>query len=280
MASPFGKTRDSAGTLLTSVAISRKSSFSSVDETSQLMMGLLLVVVVGAVIGLVCAMHYSSTLIKDDAEDAFLQDDNARGHLPVGERVDSRRGPESEHDLSTVRLNSSMVVPRAGIVYYLPAVSQQRKSLEAFSVLDANRKPVMGVLVKQGDDDPGILLHGSPSSGGAGAPLAFIGTHPEAIRSGQLRIAWPSAQHPRGEMFGTLEPDGDAFKVVHEGQLLLWIGGGSQNFVLSTGMRGSGKSLGTTKPSGDYCELHLQSGADAALTVLCVLAVMQLGAST
>lgn len=254
------------------IVTSRKTLSQGMDQTSQLMIGLLLFLIVAAVIGVSCALLYSEHLTKDEE---FGEEYDEREHLQVDRGLhDSRR--------SEFRLNSSLVVPpRSATVYYLPDISQQRKPLESFSILDKSGKQALGVIVKEGDDDPGILLHGPLSAGGAGTPMAFIGTHPDAIRTRQLRIAWPSSEHPRGEMFGILELDRNVFKVVREGEVMFsGIEGESQGFTLFSGMPGSGERVGTTARAGDSLELRLQGGADAALAVLCVLVAVQLSASS
>lgn len=239
-----------AGTSLTSVAISRKSR-SGLNPTEGLM-GIGIVVAVGIVnlIGVIIAMQLAKEMNSKDF-----------GGLNVFS--------------SDMKLNSALVVPQGTCMsYYIPP-TQETKALQAFSILSQKGKQALGVIVNHGADDPGILLHASPSGGGSGATVAFVGPHPDG--GGKLRIACPSAEHERGEMFGTLEQDGDAFKVMREGQLLLWIEGGLQNFVMSTGMYGQGEPVGTTSPAGDnYVELRLLSGTDAALAVICYLAVRHL----
>lgn len=268
VSSKLTKNRHVAGISFTSsVAIGRKSP-SGLSETTQVMLGAVLVVVVGFVIAVVFALQFSQ-----GKNGTPLQRDDFTGSPP-----------RSTQDLSVMKLNPALVVPRgSSMSYFLPDINLQHgKSLESFKVLDKNGTLVLGVLVKDGIDDPGILLHAAPSGGGPGAPMVFISTQHEALQNGGLRIAWPSADHPRGEMFGTLEPDGNnAFKVLREGRLLLWIGGRSKNFMLSTESQGSGESIGTTAPARDNgVELRLQSGSDAALAVLCILAIMKLSAST
>eukprot|EP00746_Dinoflagellata_sp_MGD_P004911 gnl/MRDRNA2_/MRDRNA2_109496_c0_seq1.p1 gnl/MRDRNA2_/MRDRNA2_109496_c0~~gnl/MRDRNA2_/MRDRNA2_109496_c0_seq1.p1 ORF type:complete len:338 (-),score=64.81 gnl/MRDRNA2_/MRDRNA2_109496_c0_seq1:186-1199(-) len=267
--------------LLSTVASSSEYSTRrsrTLDETTQIMIGLLVIVMVAGIIALAFALHSS----KDDdySPHQDVEDFKHDQYADYGGYVERT---SSRHDTadSAMKLNSALVVPRTGeMVYHLPDISQQRKSLEAYTVLGKHGKPALGVIVKEGGDDPGVLLHGPESSGGAGAPLAFITTHPEALRMGQLRIAQPSPDHPTGKLFGTLEPDGEAFKVICQDQVVLWIQGSSKGFTITTGLRGSGRAVGTAARTGDSMELHLQGGADSALVVICVLVVMQLSAST
>jgi hypothetical protein len=288
------------------------SHASALDTTTGLLVGVLLLVILAAIAGLAFVV-YNSRDEKDYDDDhhyalRYAPQEDVHRYTPQHSPQHSQHGtttrsaphaakiesyytsdagtpgylPRASSGTGTmprIKLNSSLVVS-ADTVYNLPDVSQQRKNLEAYSVLHKNGQQALGVIVKFGDDDPGILLHGPSSGGGAGVPMAFIATNPEAIRTGQLRIAQPSPEHPRGRMFGTLEPDGDAFKVMCEGQLLLWIQGGSQRYTLTSGMKGSGQVVGATVPEGDNLELRLKGGADTALAVICVLVVMQLSAST
>lgn len=251
----------------------------SLDESTQIMIGLLLIVMVASIIGLAFVMHSSKDDEYSPHRDAYESFEDFKHNQYGQSGGGSLRGYDGSD--SAMMLNSALVVPQTGeMVYYLPDISQQRKSLEAYTVLDKNGKPALGVIVKEGGDDPGVLLHGPESSGGAGAPLAFITTHPEALRRGQLRIAQPSPDHPTGKLFGTLEPDSEAFKVICQDQVVLWIQGSSQGFTATTGLKGSGKVVGTAARIGDGVELHLQGGADSALVVISVLVVMQLSAST
>jgi len=272
---------DVVGVSFTSVALATKVHPSSLDETSQVMLGVVLVVLVGFFIAIIFALQVSST--KNGS--TFERDDF------IGS------APGSARHLSGAHLNETLTVPEGrSMSYYLPYIfqQQQRKSLEAFKILSESGKQVLGFLVNDSNDDPGILLHASTPDGRVGSPMAFISTHSESLHDSKLRIAWPSTEHPRGEMFGTLEPDGDGFKVMREGHLLLSIEGGSQNYTLHDA---SGKSIGTTTPAGDnyslplgfrttaaagdnFIDLQLRSGADAALAVVCILAVMKLNAST
>merc|ERR1719161_2097818 len=99
-----------------------KLSSRAIDQTSQIMIGLLLLLLVGAVIGVVLAVN---TMNKDEEEEEYMRSPSRR---------DDSRGP-------TMKLNTSLVVPpRRSIVYYLPDISQQRKPLEAFNVLEKNGK--------------------------------------------------------------------------------------------------------------------------------------------
>lgn len=241
---------------LTSYAIKRKSR--SKLEPSQGLMGIIIVVGVAVVnfIGVIIAMQ----LAKEKMEEFPKANFNGFSLSPA------------------MRLNPALVVPQgSSMSYFIPGI-QQTKALQAFSILGDRGQQALGAIVNHSVDDPGILLHGSPSGGGAGATVAFVGPHPDG--RGKMRIAWPSIEHQRGEMFGTLEPDGHAFKVMREGQLLLYIEGGSQNFAMSTGPRGSGERVATVAPARDnFVELHLEGGADVALAVISYLAIVHLSPS-
>lgn len=272
---------------LTSVAIDRLSKPTSLlslrlDDSSQLLLCLAAVVFVAAIMCVIFASHHMGDYHKmggiDDGR--YVPGDTSGDDWPADWRPAGTPRVLSRSRMP--KLNPALAVPEGkSMVYYLPDISHQRKPLEAFSVLGhPGQQEVMGVVAKQGDDDPGIVLHASSNDGGAGVPLAFISTKLDAIRNGKMRIAWPSAEHPQGEMFGMLELHNDGFKVTRDGQLLLWLEGSPPNFRLSTGIQGSGLPVGSTSAGGSNVQLRLEGGADTALVVLCILGVMQLRGSS
>lgn len=243
-------------------------NMSSFDEKWPILLGVLLLLMVFAFI-VVAYLLFSR---REDDEEGY----------PIKPHMDSRASAGSWYDTDAsagIKLSPALVVPpREDAVYYLPDISHLTKPVEAFAVLDKVGKQVLGVIVKEGDEDPGILIHATSSLGGAGAPISFIDTHPDSIRHGQLRIAWPSTEHLRGEMFAMLQMDGDAFKVMRDGENLLCIQRDSTpgSFVLTQGPDGRGRQIGSSSRRGERMELRLQSGADSALVVLCMLALMRM----
>lgn len=298
MSSPLHKKRVA---LLSSQVTRNKFHATTLDETSQVMIGLLLLLMVFSLVGIVFALKNSDVISKDawnHDEKTLDYRDSQRSEVgqdlpgtfykpqgPSPRRVDSSKYCDFRQDSRnapavpsisprSVKLSSSLVVPQGReMVYYLPDISDQRKPLEPYTILGRNDDTALGVLVKMGDDDPGILLHDAPGTGGPGSPVAFVATAAESIRAGQLRILSPSNEQPTGELFGMLEREGDAFKVSREGQLILSITGDPNGFTLSTP---TGKLVGETFPAGNKVELRLPGGADAALAVVCILVIMQL----
>lgn len=265
---------------------------SGVDEKVQVLLGLLLVLVVGAFSTVVCMLFKR----KDDyeEEEEYLIHLDSKKQVPtrhLTESLDSQpilnlpmeREGSAVSATSVPSLSASFVVPpHSEVLYYLPVISQRRKPVEAFQITDTAGRPVMGVLVKDCDGDPGILIHQlAASPGETGVPIAFIGIHPDALRRGNMRIAIPSSKHQRGSMFGMLEKVGESYTVVRDGQGVLWI---EKQFIagtyrywpifrLTAGVNGGGKEFGTSSRRGDQIEAHFQEDTDGALAIICLLAI-------
>lgn len=242
----------------------------AVDEKVQILLGLFLFMVVAAIVTVVCA------LVKPDHGD----EDAYPGYTKQDE--DPERPMHSEGS-AVPSLNASWVVPpRTEAVYYIPDISQAKRRAETYDITDQAGKRVMGVLVKEGGEDPGILVHGVNLEKGGGTPVAFVDIHPDALRHGQLRIASPSSDHPRGKLYGILERIGQSYAVSCDGESVLQIknhlaSGKEQIRVLTTGMGGRQREIGTSSRKGNQpIELHLQSGADGALAVICHLAIQRM----
>jgi len=279
---------------------------SGVDEKTQVVLGLLLVLVVGALSTVVCMLFKRKDDYEEEEEEYLIHLDSKK-QVPtrhLTESLDSQpilNSPiEGKVQLSQQfqlpSLSASFVVPpHSEVLYYLPVISQRRKSanalvptlllrkpVEAFQITDVAGRPVMGVLVKDSDGDPGILIHKlTASPGEAGMPIAFIETHPDARRRGKMRIAIPSSKHQWGSMFGMLEKVGESYTVVRDGQGVLWIEnqsitGNRPIFRLTAGVNGGGKEFGTSSRRGDQIEAHFQENTDGALAIICLLAIQRM----
>lgn len=247
-----------------------------VDEKVKVLLGLLGVLVVGACMTVACLLFKSK-----DEEEAFLIHPDMKKQVTKKDLTESRR-QENYVEQPTCLSATFVVTPQSEVLYYIPVISKPKKPIEAFQITDTAGRPVMGVLVKDSDDDPGILIHRlAASPGEAGVPIAFIDIHPDALRKGKLRIAIPSSQHQRGTMFGMLERVGESFTVARNGEAVLWIEnqfitGNWPIFALTAGANGGGKEFGTSSRRGDHIEVSLKGDADGALAVICLLAIQRM----
>jgi len=183
------------------------------------------------------------------------------------------------HVMSEDPLCDNLVVPHGEAVYLLPDLTNMRRPVEAFDILSQNGSPVLGVVVNDGAEDPGILLHAPRSTDGAGMPLAFIGTSPNNQRIGSLPIARPCSSRPNGESFGNLLRDASgSYSVVRNSRLQVRIEGDFVGRCMT--LRDGSALIGSTRPCGEAygqmrLELHIGAGSDAALTILCLLAIVR-----
>lgn len=249
-------------------ALLQKATDVHIDESIQILLGLFAFMVLAAAITVVCLLQVKHDGDEDPVLGGYLKQDDEK--------------PVREGGSAMPSLNASFVVPpRTETVYYIPDISQHRRTAKSdFEIMDKDGKKVMGVLVKEGGEDPGILVHSVNPAKGGGAPVAFVDIHPDALRHGQLRIASPSSEHPRGKMYGILERVGESgFAVNCDGERVLWIENQSKQIrVLTAGMDGGREQqVGTSTRRGSQpIELHLQSNADGALAIICILAIQRM----
>jgi len=251
---------------------------SGVDEKTQVVLGLLLVLVVGALSTVVCMLFKRKDDYEEEEEEYLIHLDSKKQVLTISPREGSVVSAISVPSLSA----SFVVSPHSEVLYYLPVISRRRKPVEAFQITDTAGRPVMGVLVKDSDPEPGILIHKlAESPEETGVPIAFIDIHPDALRRGKMRIAIPSSKHHRGSMFGMLEKVNESYTVVRDGQGVLWIEnqsitGNRPIFRLTAGVNGGGKEFGTSSRRGDQIEAHFQENTDGALAIICLLAIQRM----
>eukprot|EP00746_Dinoflagellata_sp_MGD_P020408 gnl/MRDRNA2_/MRDRNA2_147548_c0_seq1.p1 gnl/MRDRNA2_/MRDRNA2_147548_c0~~gnl/MRDRNA2_/MRDRNA2_147548_c0_seq1.p1 ORF type:complete len:507 (-),score=95.89 gnl/MRDRNA2_/MRDRNA2_147548_c0_seq1:36-1556(-) len=201
-------------------------------------------------------------------------------------------GPmKSAHDSEVARqsfsrqepLCSSLVVSHSEASYLLPDLSQMTRPVEAFDIVNQSGTCVLGVVVNDGSEDPGILLHAPRTADGAGLPLAFVGTSMALRHAGSLPIARPCVDKKHGEFFANLNRDfqGGSYSVRKDGLAFMRFEGDFVGRSIWLYDKASNTSIGSTRPRGEAFgqirfELHLSEGKDAALAILCLLAICRL----
>lgn len=209
--------------------------------------------------------------------------DSHQAHVgnPSPPRSDSLGSPSK----ADILCPSLVVGPEGGeSVYLLPQIFSKatRKNIHADQVLRQDGTAVLGVVVKEHDPNPGILLHGPHTPSGLGKPLAFIDTS-EMQRGGHLIINRPSADAPKGETWGSLEKlDRTGGHVVMRNQrtLMRLVGNiGSRHIQLHDGS--GANQIGSLQPQGSSpqsrLELRLSPRVDGGLAILAVLGMIRAG---
>lgn len=201
-------------------------------------------------------------------------------------------GPmKSAHDPDFARQSISrqeplcptLMVSHSEATYLLPDLSQMTRPVEAFDIVNQSGACVLGVVVNDGSEDPGILLHAPRTADGAGLPLAFVGTSMALRHAGSLPIARPCVDKKHGEFFANLNRDfqGGTYSVRKDGLAFMRFEGDFVGRSIWLYDKASNTSIGSTRPRGEAYgqirfELHLNEGKDAALAILCLLAICRL----
>jgi hypothetical protein len=179
-------------------------------------------------------------------------------------------------------LVSSLVVSRGEAAYLLPDLGHMSRPVEAFDILNQSGTPVLGVVVNDGSEDPGILLHAPRTADGAGLPLAFVGTSMALRNSGNLPIARPCVDKKHGESFASLHCDlQGGYSVRKDGHLIMRFEGDLIGRTIWIYDKASNQAIGSTRPCGEAFgqmrfEVHVATGKDAGLAILCLLAIGRL----
>merc|ERR1719265_1234028 len=222
-----------------------------------------------------------------------LQRELRAGQSPVSTGASSYTSPMMRtHEADLARhsipsdeepLCSALVVSHGQAAYLLPDLGQMTRPVEAFDVLNLNGTAVLGVVVNDGSEDPGILLHAPRTADGAGLPLAFVGTSMALRHSGSLPIARPCTDKKHGEFFANLNRDfqGGTYSVRKDGLAFMRFEGDFVGRSIWLYDKASNTSIGSTRPRSEAYspsgfELHLNEGKDAALAILCLLAICRL----
>jgi len=221
-----------------------------------------------------------------------LQRELRAGQSPVSTGASSYTSPMMRtHEADLARhsipsdeepLCSALVVSHGQAAYLLPDLGQMTRPVEAFDVLNLNGTAVLGVVVNDGSEDPGILLHAPRTADGAGLPLAFVGTSRALQHGGTLPIARPCADKKHGESFAALSCDfPGGYSVRKNGRPIMRFEGDLVGRSIWMYDKTTSQVVGSTQPcrqASDQSrfELHISSGKDAGLAILCLLAISRL----
>lgn len=176
------------------------------------------------------------------------------------------------------------MIPHAETYYLLPDLGHMRRPVESFDIVDRSGSSVLGVVVNDGSEDPGILLHAPRTADGSGLPLSFVGTSMALCNAGSLPIARPCADKKHGEFFANLNRDlqGGSYSVRNDGTSFMRFEGDFVGRCIWLYEKGSNQAIGSTQPVKEAYgqiprfELHLKARKDAALAILSLLAICRM----
>lgn len=190
--------------------------------------------------------------------------------------------PMPRPSISHEPLCPSLVLSHGEAAYLLPDLGHMAQTVEAYDILNQAGSCVLGCVVNDGSDDPGIVLHYPRTDDGAGLPLAFVGTSMALYQAGSLPIARTGGDK-HGEFFANLNRDlqGGSYSIRKDGLSFMRFEGDFVGRSIFLYDKGSSQPIGSTRPLGEVygrmCfEFRLSAGKDAALAFLGLLAITRL----
>lgn len=183
-------------------------------------------------------------------------------------------------------------MPPGGASYLIPDLAQMKHGIVSFDILGSDGEAILEGVINNEAKDAGILLQQPKGvDEGGGAPVAFVSTARAALAFGNIPIVRPRVGRPQGEHFGILKRIADGkYSVARKRCTVMVIEGHvaerclKLHTALPQSSEGHHNTIGSTRPCSDAngqarIELHVGTGVDAGLAIMCLLTIIRLEAS-
>jgi len=198
---------------------------------------------------------------------------------------------QSPHSQAFENLFAMPEVPCGGTSYSLPDLVHMKDGMASFHITSGSGEAILEGVINNEAKDAGILLQQPTTAEAAGMPVAFMSTSRAALAFGNIPIVRPRVDRPQGDNFGILKRIADdKYSVVRKSRTVMVIEGCVAerclriHTALADSTQKNHNTIGSTRPCHDAdgqarLELHVGSGVDSGLAILCLLTIIRLEAS-